>query len=230
MTTLVLLPGLDGTGLLFKPLLQHLPASWRAVVVTYPPDAGAGYDELARFAAQAIPDGESVVLLGESFSGPIAIKLAAALGQRAQALVLSCTFASNPRPGLALLSGLVGRLPAPARAPAFLAVRVLLGSRSSRGVRQLLQQALALLPAAVLHARLRMVMAVDVRWELAALKTPVLYLQGSEDRVVPDEAGRNIKRLQPRTALHRLVGPHGLLQTEPKACVAVMTSFLEGRL
>ncbi|WP_343630223.1 hypothetical protein [Roseateles sp.] len=35
MTALVLLPGMDGTGDLFEPLLRELPAGWRPVVVRY---------------------------------------------------------------------------------------------------------------------------------------------------------------------------------------------------
>ena len=230
MTTLVLLPGLDGTGLLFQPLLAELPSSWRVQVVAYPADPGADHDALARIAAAALPAEGPLVLLGESFSGPIAIRLAATLAPRVTALVLCCSFVRNPRPALAGLAPLVGMLPAPARLPSAWAARPLLGSRPAAAVRRLLASALEDLPAAVLHARLRMVTRVDATHELAALRVPVCYLQGADDLIVPDSAGRLVQRLQPTTALRRLAGPHGLLQAAPQACTAALTAFLGDRL
>jgi len=46
ITRLVLLPGMDGTGILFEPLLNVLPREWEPIVVRYPPDEARGYDEL----------------------------------------------------------------------------------------------------------------------------------------------------------------------------------------
>lgn len=43
---LILLPGLDGSGVLFAPLLRHLPPDVEPVVVRYPPDRALGYEEL----------------------------------------------------------------------------------------------------------------------------------------------------------------------------------------
>lgn len=117
MTTLLLLPGLDGTGRLFGPLLRELSAGWHPVVVSYPMDANADYEVLTQLALRAVPADGPLVLLGESFSGPVAIKLAVALGARVQALILCCSFARNPRPGLRRLARFIDWLPAPARLP-----------------------------------------------------------------------------------------------------------------
>lgn len=226
MTTLVLLPGLDGTGTLFQPLLRELPADWLTQVVAYPMDARVDYDALTRLAAQALPAEGPVVLLGESFSGPVAIRLAAALGPRLQALVLCCSFARNPRPALARLGGLIDWLPSPGLLPSVLSARTLLGVNPPAESRALLAETLAQLPAAVLRARLRMVMAVDVADELTAVRAPVLYLQAAQDFVVPPSAAVEVRRVCPQTVVTRLAGPHGLLQAEPASCVAAMTSFL----
>lgn len=226
-TTLVLLPGLDGTGTLFQPLLRELPADWRSQVVVHPMDAHADYDVLTQFAERALPAEGPLVLLGESFSGPVAIRLAAVLGPRLQALMLCCSFARNPRAAMSLLGGLINWLPAPGAVPASVSTHVLLGGSPPAESRRLLADALARLPAAVLRARLRMVMAVDVSRELAAVSAPVLYLQAVQDRIVPPSAAAEIRRLCPQTVVTRLAGPHGLLQAAPAACAAAMTSFLE---
>ena len=72
--TLVLLPGLDGTGLLFEPLLAALPSSIRTQVVAYPPDQSLSLAEYAALVRKLLPKGD-VVLLAESFSGLVALSL-----------------------------------------------------------------------------------------------------------------------------------------------------------
>lgn len=226
MTTLVLLPGLDGTGELFDPLLRELPAGWRTWVARYPADAALGYDELTRRLQASLPADEPLVLLGESFSGPVAIKLAAALGIRVQALVLCCSFARNPRPALSRFANLVNGLPSPGAMPLRWAAPLLLGRGSSPDLRARLAQALAQLPAAVMRSRLKMVLQADVLPELAGLQMPVLYLQAAQDLVVPASAAAEVRRTLPGTRLVRLAGPHGLLQAEPAAAAQVLESFL----
>lgn len=177
MTTLVLLPGMDGTGKLFQPFVRELPADCRVIVVGYPADARLGYEALTSLARTALPPDGLLVLLGESFSGPVAIQLASELGSRVQALILCSSFARNPRPGLSWLGGLTGSLPSPAFMPAAVSSRVMLGAQAPSESRLLLTQALSALPAAVLRARLKAVMAVNVMPLLAQLRCPVLYLQ-----------------------------------------------------
>lgn len=87
MTTLVLLPGLDGTGELFDPLVRELGPDLSIRVVRYPQDPGLGYKELLQFARDALPPTEPLVLLGESFSGPIAIQLSAERPDQVRGLI-----------------------------------------------------------------------------------------------------------------------------------------------
>ncbi|MBV8036510.1 alpha/beta fold hydrolase [Roseateles sp.] len=98
MTTLVLLPGMDGTGMdgtgmLFDPLMEALSGLIPLEVVKYPSATPAGYAEYERFAEASLPAKGPLVLLGESFSGPIAISLAAKHPMRIAGLVLCCAFA-----------------------------------------------------------------------------------------------------------------------------------------
>lgn len=81
--TLVLLPGMDGTGMLFEPFIAALGDAFPITVVTYPPTADSQtYADSLNLAALALPPKGLLVLLGESFSGPIAISLAAANPKR----------------------------------------------------------------------------------------------------------------------------------------------------
>src|SRR4051812_12200514 len=74
-TQLVLLPGLDGSGRLFQPLLAELPKWIEPVVVAYPPER-ARFDDLVPIARERLPHSGAFASLGESFSGPLALMLA----------------------------------------------------------------------------------------------------------------------------------------------------------
>jgi pimeloyl-[acyl-carrier protein] methyl ester esterase len=109
--TLVLLPGMDGTDRLFAPLIEALGPDVRVQVIRYATTSTAGYRELTDFVRQALPAKGEYVLLGESFSGPIAVSIAAQAPPGLKALVLCCTFVSNPRPGLAPFRPLLPLVP-----------------------------------------------------------------------------------------------------------------------
>src|SRR5215470_15098884 len=80
--TLILLPGLDGTEVFFRPLLAALPSWIRPVVVTYPTSGANGYADLLPLVESAVADIEAFYVLGWSFSGPLALMLAAKEPQR----------------------------------------------------------------------------------------------------------------------------------------------------
>ena len=83
MNTLVLLPGMDGTGRLFKPLRDSLPEEMNVMTVSYPREEPLGYSDLLTLVRRSLPR-DPFVLVAESFSGPIGIELAAAHQRGAQ--------------------------------------------------------------------------------------------------------------------------------------------------
>lgn len=223
--TLVLLPGMDGTGILFRPFLQALADDLPVKVVTYPVDRPMGYDELEEFVLNALPVEGSVVLLGESFSGPIAAALASRLGDRVHGLILCCTFMSNPRPALGPLLPVAGLFPFSAP-PVGLAARPLLGSFATPALKSLLAEALALVSSAVLRARLKSVVTVNAMDALATVKVPVLYLQASSDALVPSSAVRQVQKAFPAMKVQVIHGPHCLLQVAPAEAAAAVRAFV----
>jgi pimeloyl-ACP methyl ester carboxylesterase len=104
MITSVLLPGMDGTGVLFADFVASLPPEFKPLVVAYPNDPKLGYPELEVLARAALPRDQRFILLGESFSGPVAISIAASNPPGLLGLILCCTFARSPHPLLAQLS------------------------------------------------------------------------------------------------------------------------------
>jgi pimeloyl-ACP methyl ester carboxylesterase len=178
---LVLLPGMDGTGELFKPLLQALPRRLEPIVVSYPNSEVRTYKDLAEFVRPYLPTNESYAIVGESFCGPIAIELAAAKPKRLVSLILCCSFARNPHPKIAALKSLVGIFPSH-RLLSMLSGFVLLGADSNQERQSALQSALAKVAPEVLRTRLREILAVDVTRKLGEITVPTLHMRATKDR------------------------------------------------
>ncbi|MBT9553298.1 MAG: alpha/beta hydrolase [Hydrogenophaga sp.] len=225
MTTLVLLPGLDGSGDFFDHLCHHLPPQWRTHVMPYPGDQPLSYSELARFVVAALPHDGPFVLVAESFSGPVAIQVAATRPAGLIGVVLRATFARNPRPFLRPFLGLTRVAPVRAT-PMGLLSRCLLGAEADAAWAERIRQAMGKCSVAVLRARAREVLLVDVRSLLADIRVPVLYLQATKDWVVPAAALIEMQRVLPGIQVARIDGPHFLLQARPVPCLEQIMEFV----
>ena len=224
MRRIVLLPGLDGTGALFEGFKRTAPDGVTLDVVPLP-SKPLSYAELAEYLFPTLQLSPDTILLGDSFSGPLAITLAAR--QRVRALVLCNTFVAPPRPRAlrALAIPLLFHLPPPAG----LVRRFLVGPAASDALVALVRAAIWSVPAHVLSARFRAVLTVSVAREFASSAAPVLYLRSTEDRLVPDAAlSAVIAAAATKVSVVRLGGPHLLLQTNPTAAWdAIADTILE---
>jgi pimeloyl-[acyl-carrier protein] methyl ester esterase len=221
---LVLLPGLDGTGEMFAPWVAALGET-RSQVISYPSDREMDYPGHVRHARARLPD-EPFVLLGESFSGPVAIDIAASAPGPLLGLILCCSFARNPLPALSPLRRLVSWLSG-IKLPAVLAAPLLFGRHGNGELRALHAQVMRRVSAKTLRARVNAVLAVDHRSELRRVRVPVLYLRASEDRLIPGSALQEILRVRPDVRVETLVGPHFLLQTKAVEAATIVRRFME---
>jgi len=228
VNTLVLLPGMDGTGELFARFVRALGPGIDARVLRYPVDRPWGYAELLAFVREALPVARPYVLLAESFSGPIGIQIAAQAPPQLKGLALCCTFCSNPRPAMRPFGGLLPVLPLAAMPVAPLG-RVLMGRDFEPALNADLAAAMRQLPAAVVRARLKAVLGVDVTADLRRVGVPMLYLRAKDDLVVPRSAGARIAGIRPEVEMAELPGPHFLLQTRPAEAAAVVKRFMLGQ-
>lgn len=223
--SLVLLPGMDGTGQLFEPLIRALAGEFDIKVVAYPTSIPLGYAELEEIAREAIPKEGSYVILGESFSGPIAISLAASASAQLKGLILCCTFVRNPRPALSSFGWLLGFFPIDALPTSALA-HLLFGRFSTTALTAALAHSLAKVSPSVLRKRLSAVLSVDVSAELAAVRLPLLYLRASQDRLVPQGASALVASLNHMAQVVQIEAPHCLLQAVPAEASSVVAAFL----
>lgn len=225
MTTVVLLPGMDGSGILFDDFIVALGA--RTCVVAYPADRPLAYDALTEFVEERLPRDEDLILLGESFSGPVAMFLASRPLPRVRAVILVCTFAKmRDRPGPAFLRWLICRLPF-WRMPVRLAAPALLGQAHSLLLRDKLLSAVRPVRAEVWRTRLAAILEVDATSHLQKVRVPILYLQAAQDRIVPARAAQIIQRAHANVEICVIDGPHALLQTRATHCALALRSFAE---
>lgn len=154
---LVLLPGLDGTGILFRPLLADLPKWVRPRVIAYPKNQPLSIAECADLVAQQLPRG-GFTLLAESFSGLVALELITRKLPDIKAVLFIAAFAEPPRP---LLLDLAQRLPGTGSvmraAPDFLLRHFCLGEGASDTELSLLREALAAVRPEILGHRLSLI-------------------------------------------------------------------------
>ncbi len=176
------------------------------------------------FARANLPVDRPFILLGESYSGPVAISLASTPPSGLIGLVLCCTFARNPRPGLSWLRPIVRFVPS--RVPAAVPGWFLLGQFSNQRLRSALGAALAQITPDALRARLAVVMDVDVTALVAKIQAPILYLRATRDRIVPRRVSAELFRLNPHTRIVDVDAPHLLLQTAPAIAAGLLKSFL----
>jgi pimeloyl-ACP methyl ester carboxylesterase len=225
MVALVVLPGMDGTSKLREEFVAALSPTIEATAISYPTDQPLGYPELESLVSSRLPVDRPYVLLGESFSGPIAISIAGSCPPGLQALILCGSFVHNPRPIL----GLLGRLPTlfPFQyVPVRLLSPMLLGRFTSAPLRAALQSALAGVSAATLRARVVAVLRADVSTALPKIRVPVLYLRATEDRLVPRSCADDVALGAPQTQVTDLAAPHFMLEATPAAAAAAVKEFV----
>lgn len=222
---LVLLPGLDGTGRLFQPLLDALPPHLDRVVIDYPPGTFRPCRDLADLAASRIPAGREVVLLAESYSGLVCLDLLRRGLPQIKAVVFAACFAAPPRPlllRLARLLPLAAILRVPP--PTWFIKRYCLGPKATPSAVGMLRDALRAVQPEVLARRVRELANARPAPEEIAL--PCCYIRATEDRLVPRGAIKAFEAIAADLDIRRVEGPHFILQARPRECAEIIGAFL----
>jgi pimeloyl-ACP methyl ester carboxylesterase len=221
---------MDGTGELFGPLLDALGEQLAVDVVRYPSTEAMGYEDLVQLVEAQLPVGKPYVLLAESFSGPVALKIAATSPPQLVGLILCATFARNPRPALRFLPAQLMRLPfklSPMNWVIGPLGHALLGQFSTEQLVGLLRAALAQVAPDVVVRRLREVQRVDVVNDASQIKVPAMYLLATKDKVVPRRASQIIHRAMSQLRIVSINAPHCLLQAAPLDAAKSILTFID---
>jgi pimeloyl-ACP methyl ester carboxylesterase len=225
------MPGLDGTGLSFEPVLPLLPADAKITIVRYPTDKLLSFDETVECAAAQITARKHPIVIAESFSGPVAIQMIGSGRIKAKALVLCATFAKSPRPFLWRLMRFF-RLPMlirPDMPKRFFKI-VIGDDKLIADLLPLWKKVHADVPARVMDHRLKMINQVDVTKWLKKLPVPCCYLQAINDRVIPSSCLADFENCIPNLVIKRIKAPHFILQAQPQACLDAIEDLLASKI
>ena len=226
--TLVLLPGLEGTGDLFANLLPELPQTLNVITAAYPPERFLPYAELVSWLSNVVPKNGIFALLAESYGTPLAVKFAATHPPNLVGIILSAGFISNPVRSWGLLPKLLARpFLFRVRPPDFMLEYFLIGPHASKSLKLAFRRAVRSVSADVLAERARAVISCDAKLEIGQVNVPMLYLRGTEDRLVGKASLDQIKSLRPETISFSVRAPHLLLQREPRIAARAITQFLD---
>ena len=213
-TPVVLVPGIDGTGLLFHRQVPLLASDHRVTTYRLRDDASSMavlVEDLRRVVDTTSGAGASAVVVGESFGGALALSFALAHPDRVRRLVVINSFPYfEPQIRLRLgVHGLRampwGAMPLARRLTAF---RLHSGHTHRHEVERFLEVTRATTKQGYL-GRLRLLTRYDVRDRLSELRPPTLFLASELDHLVPSvEQARLMADRVPGATL-RILDGHG---------------------
>ena len=219
---IVLLPGLDGTGELFKPLIDVLPDEFETLVISYSPENNQNYEELTELVLSQLPK-EKFILLAESFSGPIAYQVAIRHPTHLQSVVFVATFLECPRPFLLTLSRFLPmRFLFSLSMPKFLMRAFLFGSAMNNQLIKAFQQSIKQVSPSVLSFRLQEISKLSSVHISCGIKA--IYLQATNDQLVPSKCLESFRTVFDNISLFSIEGSHLLLQSNPLACAKIIVN------
>lgn len=212
---LVLMPGLDGTGKLFAPIIPMLEPHFELTMVTYP-DLDS-FSEYVDCALNQLPQTPGYSLLAESFSGPVAMALMAQHPEQFGPSVLCTTFARSPLAAMTRMGGYVpeGMFSIGALGEFCLDVYEVKDEDFSE-TQPLPLNVMEQLDGSRLKHRLSVLSRIDVSALLPNINVPILCLRGMRDRIVSELDSRMLQQYLPDVRVVDVDAPHLLLQTQPR--------------
>lgn len=218
---IIMLPGLDGTGKFFSGIKKLLTSEHSVVVMEYPVSLFR-YDELLSWVEDRLPEGDFMIV-AESFSGPLAIMIAARKPAGLKGVVFVATFAKTPIRLPAWLTAVAKVLPVGSRCLARLAQPLVMGRWSSRRFTATFRDVMKHVPATTIAGRLREIRKVDVVEYLSHLSVPIMYLLATHDRLVP--ARMSLDFMIAPDVVRTIEGPHFLLQANAPETARHISEF-----
>jgi pimeloyl-ACP methyl ester carboxylesterase len=215
---------MEGSDILFGPLRDTAPPGAELITVTYPSGDKNGYNDLLPRVRAILPTDRPFYLLGWSFSGPMALMVAAERPANLRGVILAASFVRHPLPRW------MRRIAQPwlfKLCPATYPVKALLNGADARGLRDLVARAIAQADSVALASRARAGMTVDATEHLKHCPVPVMYLRATEDRLIAARHAEEARRLLPGLRIVDMPGPHMALVTDPSRSWSALSSFMD---
>lgn len=224
--TLVMLPGLQGSGAFFAPFTRAAAGVLDCKVISYPDRPPMGYAALEEFVKPQLPAGD-YFLLGESFAGPLAASIAHGAGPNLKGLVLAATFMRNPLPSALVPAAKIALRSMGKIVPPDAVIRAMLLDARSEHMLAMTRERIAELDEETLMTRCAEALSIDRRPELATLRIPVLIMAAKHDRLIHKSAAMETRDIAKNATYAEFDAPHYLLQSAPKETLAVILEFMQ---
>ena len=220
------MPGLDGTGKLFSPIIPLLEQHLELSIVTYPDlDSFSDYIDCAQ---RQLPETPGFSLLAESFSGPVAMALMARQPDQIGASVLAATFVRSP---LAALTRMANYIPEQVFSIGALSEFVLdvyeTEDEDFSETQPLPLNITEQLDGGLLKQRIAVLSRIDISAMLPDIEVPILYLHALRDRIVTETDAQMIEEYLPDVHRVDIDAPHLLLQTQPQQCAELIIKHVQ---
>lgn len=218
---------MDGTGDLFKWFEDAVSNTIATKHITYPADPALDYPALAAHVLHQLPQDDDYLLVAESFSGPIALQIAAQHPAHLKGIVLAATFLHQPL-------GLIGHILEPLLTCSWLyrwqfppALTWCLCNSANRHpeVAAALSATLRDLPPTLIAHRVQSALNVDCREHFRTCPQPVLILDAAKDHLLADRQARLMQSLSPDASVVTIDAPHLILQCAPAAAAQAILNW-----
>jgi len=221
-----LLPGLHGTPEMFGRLKKALPSRIETEMIELPTKGDQHYSTLSTWLNDTLSTGRPRLIIAESFSGPLALRLAALRPSEICGIVLAASFCDAPiHPGIALLPLRPLFMVQPPRS----ALRhFLIGDDAEDEDINHLRKVVQKVPAKTLTSRVRTVLELQEQDNPSLPNIPMLLLQAQNDNLVPWDAQQRLEACYPKADVHWIESPHLILQRHPEQCLNFIQRFIEG--
>lgn len=223
---LVLLPGLDGTGELFKSFIDELHSLMDVdiVIIKYPIEGKQSYRRLSEYVLAHLPDDEFFIL-GESFAGPIAYEIASLDNPSLKGVIFVATFLKNPKPFLTpWLNQRILNYFLKLTLPDYFIKKWLLGFDADAQLIEQFWHSVRSVPIVVLIERLEAI--TQLQPFNKPLDIPCSYLRATDDVLVSKDCLEQFKKLCENLREHSIIAPHFLMQAAPRECAKIISQEL----
>lgn len=223
---IILLPGLDGTGLLFQGLVKELSPEFDVEVISYDDIEAVSYLDQAKEIAETIK-AEEIFIVEESYSGRVAYELGLILGKRVKGIVFLAGFISRPL----IFSRLASYVPIKVLAPNVFGKYLLnlfgFNLSANNDLVDSVFNSLRQADKRKLKYRLRNISDLDK--PLKTLTCSVIYVRPSRDLLVGEKAVQYLASKCLSFSQVNVNGGHFIGQSNPGACARVVSNAVEAK-
>jgi len=216
---ILLLPGLDGTGILFDRLVSALPNDLDVQIISLDSLIGTSFSEQAQSVADSLNDTEFIIV-AESYSGRMGYELCHLLGERVKRVIFLASFVSSP----SIISKWAHLMPIFLLRPNIFSKWLLTNiGFSGEGNTILTAHVFESLNRAKkdkLKQRLKNISKLNTPFRMLA--TQAVYIQAEKDHLVSERVVNIIEKLFINVSMVKLSGGHFVAQIHPNKCAQII--------